>query len=442
MVMKRIADNLLTEWRFSRNRKPLLVRGARQVGKTTSIRQFGQTFKSFVEINFEELPRLNKLFTEDLDIKRILRDLQLELEVNIVPGETLLFFDEIQMCPQAIVSLRYFYEKYPELHIIAAGSLLDFAIEKIGLPVGRISFLYIHPMSFIEFLWALEKHQLADAIIQRQADDPFNPTIHNTAVKLLGEYLAIGGMPAAVDAWKTTSNYRECIAIHQDILTAYRQDFEKYAKSTQIKYVETVFNAACQQIGKQFIYSHLHNHYKTRELSPALELLKKANIFTPVTHTAAQGMPLAAQQNNQRFKLIMLDIGLMQTLSGVTAEDWILNTEQTFINKGNVAEAFVGQEMLVYQQLRSPYELFYWERTQRGSIAEIDYLTLNKSREIIPVEVKAGKSGTLKSLHIFLQEHTHSPYGIRYSMNNYSVSEKLHSYPLYAVAGLHWKEVS
>lgn len=439
--MKRIADDLLEKWRSSRNRKPLLVRGARQVGKTTSIRQFGQTFKSFVEINFEELSRLSRLFTEDLEVTRILRDLQLELGVNIIPGETLLFFDEIQMCPQAIVSLRYFYEKLPKLHIIAAGSLLDFAIEKIGLPVGRVSFLYIHPMSFIEFLWALEKHQLADVLIQKQADDPFNPAIHATTIKLLGEYLAIGGMPAAVDAWKATNNYRECIAIHQDILAAYRQDFEKYTKTTQIKYVETVFNEACQQIGRQFIYSHLHNHYKTRELSPALELLKKANIFTPVTHTAAQGIPLAAQQNSQRFKLIMLDIGLMQALLGITAEDWILNPEQTFINKGNIAEAFVGQEMIAYQQLRHPYELYYWERVQRGSIAEIDYLTLNKNREIIPIEVKAGKSGTLKSLHVFLQEHPHSPYGVRYSMNNYSITEKLHSYPLYAVAGLHWKEV-
>jgi hypothetical protein len=129
----------------------------------------------------------------------------------------------------------------------------------------------------------------------------------------------------------------------------------------------------------------------------------------------------------------------MQALLGITAEDWILNTEQTFINKGNIAEAFVGQEMLAYQQLRYPYELHYWERTERGSIAEIDYLTLNKDRKIVPIEVKAGKSGTLKSLHIFLQEHPHSPYGIRYSMSNYSINEKLHSYPLYAVAGLHWK---
>ena len=272
MAVKRIADNLLKEWRFSNNRKPLLVRGARQVGKTTSIRQFGQTFESYVEINFEELSRLNKIFADDLDVKRILRDLQLELEIEITPSKTLLFFDEIQMCPQAIVCLRYFYEKLPELHIIAAGSLLDFAIEKIGLPVGRISFLYIHPMSFIEFLWALEKSQLAAEIIKRNADEPFNIAIHHTATKLLGEYLAIGGMPEAVATWKATNSYRECITIHKDILSAYRQDFEKYAKSTQIKYVETVFNEACAQIGKQFIYSHLHNQYKTRELSPALDL--------------------------------------------------------------------------------------------------------------------------------------------------------------------------
>jgi len=442
--MKRLCDNLLKNWKKDPIRKPLVIRGARQVGKTTAIRHFSKQFTSFVEVNFEQLPNIASLFQQDLKPERIVRELQLALNVEIIPDETLLFFDEIQMCPQAIISLRYFYEQLPKLHVIAAGSLLDFAIEQVGLPVGRISFLYIQPMSFIEFLWAMDQTRLANQIIHHAPTEPLNEIAHVAATKLLGEYMAIGGMPEAVSVWRDSKNYKSCLAIHKDILLTYQEDFEKYARTAQIKYVKKIFSECSHQVGQQFTYAQVDGAYRTRELSPALELLIKANIIHTVTHTSAQGIPLAAQSNLKRFKLIMLDVGLMQSLLGVTAEDWMLNPRPTFSNKGAIAEAFVGQEILAYSQLRHSYQLYYWENTKKSSIAEIDYLTMNEERKIIPVEVKSGNATRLKSLWKFLEGHPDSPYGIRYAMDNYAVGNqgRLHNYPLYAVAGVHWPDLA
>lgn len=404
------------------------------------VRRLSKQFTSFVEINFEETPSLSSVFDTDLTPQRILRDLELTLGVTIIPEETLLFFDEVQLATNALLSLRYFYEKLPELHIIAAGSLLDFAIAKVGLPVGRVSFLHVNPMTFIEFLWALDRTSLAKQITEHTPQTPLSTTVHNTALKFLGEYFAIGGMPEAIATWRENGNYQECSLIHQDIINTYQQDFEKYARTAQVKYVEKIFNLCSLQVGKQFVFAKIDGDYKARELSPALELLIKANVINTVTYTSGQGLPLAAQSNSKRFKVITLDIGLMQTLLGTTAENWILSPETTFINKGAIAEAFVGQELLGYSEPRKPHQLYYWENTQRGSIAEIDYLAIDDNQNIIPIEVKAGKSGKLKSLWQFLEDHTQSPYGIQYSMENYSCTDELLNYPLYAVAGKFWHE--
>lgn len=437
--MKRIVSIFLSRWKDDPDRKPLIIRGARQVGKTTMVRQLGKQYPSFVEINFERLARLRHLFEGDLEPTRIIRDIELETGQRIVLGETLLFFDEVQNCPQALLSLRYFYESCPQQPIIAAGSLLDFAIDMVGVPVGRVSFLYVYPMTFIEFLWAMDKSMLADDILSRNPDQPMNEALHQKLLRLLGEYMAIGGMPEAVAKWRQTSDYRACLTIHQDILAAYTQDFAKYAKKTQIKYVDLMFQESCHQSGRSFSYAAMSEHYRQRELFPALTLLKKANVITQITHSAAQGIPLGAQSNPKFFKLIMVDIGLMQSLLGVTAEDWILNPEQAFINKGAVAEAFVGQELLGYSYPRMAENLYYWQRDQKGSQAEVDYLLLDAERKIIPVEVKAGSTGRLRSLWQYLGEHPESPYGIRYATQNYSLIDKLRTYPLYAIAHAAWK---
>ena len=433
--MERTIFSELTRWQQDPHRKPLILRGARQVGKTTVVRQLGKQFDSFVELNFEESAHLCDIFASNLDTTRIISDLQIMTGKTISPGHTLLFLDEIQACPPALLALRYLYESIPHLHVIAAGSLLEFAIEEVGLPVGRVSFLYLYPMSFIEFLLALDEAPLAEAILQQKATQPFSDPVHQKALRLLGEYIAIGGMPESVYLWKKNKNYRQCVDVHHDLLTAYRQDFEKYARRSQIKYVEHVFQQIPQQMGGQFRWSNIPGDFRARELTPALELLKKANVTTPIFQTAGWGIPLGAHANPKQFKLITLDIALAQAQLGVTSEAWILTPEKAFINKGTVAEAMVGQELLAYANPRQHPQLFYWHRQKKSSQAEVDYL-VSQNTHIIPIEVKSGSGSTLKSLHQFLKERPETPYGIRYSTQNYSVFEKIHSYPLYAVSSI------
>jgi predicted AAA+ superfamily ATPase len=430
--MKRIVDQALKKWKESTHRKPLIIRGARQVGKTTAVRNLGKCFAHFVEINFEESMKWKAIFDNPLDPIHLIRDLELVVEQKIIPGQTLLFFDEVQACPQAIIALRYFYERLPALHLIAAGSLLEFTIDEIGIPVGRVQFLYMYPMSFVEFLWAQEKQSLVDAIITTSTDAPFSTVVHDKINRLVGEYLAIGGMPEAVLHWTQTHDYTGCLEIHHDLLTAFKQDFHKYARSTQIKYVEHLFRTASIQAGQVFRYTHIPGEFRKRELEPALALLIKANMVSPVFHSAAQGISLGAQAHLDKFKLILLDVALMQVMLGLTSSDWILDPERVFINRGVIAEAFVGQELLAYGSARQAQHLYYWHRNQPTSQAEVDYVIV-KNQQIIPIEVKAGKGSTLRSMHAFLQEHPQSPYGIRFSTQNYSVYEKIHSLPLYAV---------
>lgn len=438
--MRRIICNSLINWKNSIGRKPLIVRGARQIGKTTCIRQFAkQEFDNLVELNFEQMLKLHRIFEKDLEPQTIIVDLQILINQQITPGKTLLFLDEIQACPRALLALRYFYELMPELHVVAAGSLLDFTIESIGLPVGRLNFLYMYPMSFLEFLWALEEDFLIKSILSQDISKECNQAVHEKSLRLLGEYMAIGGMPEAVATWRDHKNYHACLDIHHDLITAYQQDFEKYAKKTQIKYLEHVFTQAPQQLGQVLKYSKFTGDYRKRDLAPALELLKRANVITAVEYTSAQGIPLSAVSNPDDFKIIMLDVALTQTLLGLTTEDWILETEKAFINKGQIAEAFVGQELLAYSNFRQKQKLYYWRRHKRGSEAEVDYIIVN-NHEIVPVEVKAGKGTTLKSMHSFLEQHQHCKYSIRFSTHNYSIYHNLHSYPLYAVMKLKHSE--
>lgn len=430
--MKREIVNSLINWKKGDERKPLIIRGARQVGKTTGVRKLGETFSNFVELNFEQQFALHSIFSNDLDPEKLIIDLQILTHQKIIPGKTLLFLDEVQVCPRALLALRYFYETMPELHVIAAGSLLEFCIEQVGVPVGRVQFLYVYPMSFKEFLWASGENFLVDAILNHDFNKPFQSAVHEKALRLFGEYIAIGGMPEAVKSWCDHKNYQRCQDIHHDLIAAYKQDFEKYAKKSQIKYVEHVFEQVPLQLGEQLQFSKIAGEYRKRELLPALSLLEKANVVTRIQQTQGHGFPLSANADPHCFKLIMVDIAITQTLLGLTSEQWILNTENAFINKGAIAEAFVAQELLVYHNARQAAKLYYWRRNQRGSEAEIDYL-IAKNKKIIPVEVKAGKGSTLKSMHLFLQQHTNTQFGICFSTHNFSVHEKIISYPLYAV---------
>lgn len=434
--MKRIIDLYLLFWKNNPQRKPLLLRGARQVGKTFAIRTLAKQFSDFVEINFESMPHLANVFETDLNPKRIIETLSTLLGRRIIPGQTLLFFDEIQIYPKAITALRYFFEELPELHVIAAGSLLDFALEAISVPVGRIQFCYMYPLSFIEFLKALNEDALIQEILTHTVDRPIAEPIHQKIFSYLKSYMAVGGMPEVVNYWITEKNIFTCVNAQHALTHTYQQDFEKYGKRFQIKYIDLLFKNIPRQLGQQFRFSKIPGEYRKRDLAPCLDLLIKANVANSIISSAGNGIPLGAETNLDKFKILFLDIALSQTMLGLDQRFWLTDYDNAnFINKGAIAEAFVGQELLAYTRPDRIAQLYYWQKEKTGSQAEVDYL-VQKQENIIPVEVKSGEGRSLKSLRLFLENHLHAAYGIRFSIHNYSVYEKIHSYPLYAVSTL------
>ena len=426
--MKRLADLELERWKNSPHRKPLLLRGARQVGKTYAARKLGKKFKWFIEINFEMHPDIGSIFKKDLDATRIARDLSYFFNTPIEAGKTLLFFDEVQEQPEVITSLRYFYEQMPELHLIAAGSLVDFAFEKIGLPVGRVSSLHLFPMSFIEFLWANDQSSL----IQAMKTPPLSSPLHDKLLSQLGEYFAIGGMPESVVAWIKNKDPKLCYEIQQSLIDNYQQDFQKYAKKNQIKYVETLFKQIPSMIGQRFKYSAIHGEYRKRELAPALDLLSLAGVVHKIHHTSGQGTPLGSQASSEKFKVIFLDIALTQVILGNSPTDYLLHPKETIVNNGQITEAFVGQELLIYASLTSKEPLYYWLREVRNSSAEVDYLIKQKGK-VLPIEVKSGSAAHLKSLQYFLNTHSNSTKGLCVSTSEYNCTDRVDMIPLYAI---------
>lgn len=433
--MKRFIDEYLQNWATQKNFKPLLVRGARQVGKTYAIRVLGQKFENFVEINLEQNAQARRIFEPDLDANRIVKEFTYLTKQAIFPGKTLLFLDEIQAQPQALASLRYFYEQIPNLHVIAAGSLLDFAIESVGVPVGRVEFLYVYPLSFWEFAQAKSAQIWLDAVLENSLLNPISDIVHQALLNLVKEYLAIGGMPEVVQNWINHQNIQNCFKIQQNLITAYRQDFMKYAKKHQIKYLDLLIDQVGVQLGQKFKYSDVPGEFRKRELAPCLELLVTAGIAHKVYCTAAQGLPLGAQADHDYFKIIFLDVALTQILLGLDLTQWMIHGNEQLINQGPIVEAFVGQELLAYHNSTQKTQLYYWERAERTAQAEVDYV-INLANQIIPIEVKSGVGSTLKSMHIFLETHTKSPCGIRFSLQNYSEHLKIRSYPLYAIRSI------
>lgn len=429
--MKRIIDYFLLAWKHKKFRMPLLLRGARQVGKTYAVRQLGATYDNFIEINFEKHSFLQAMFERDLNPQRIINELSLFADQQIAPGKTLIFFDEIQMVPQAITALRYFYEEMPDIHIIAAGSLIDFAIEQVGIPVGRVELLYMYPLSFMEYLAAKNESMTIRKILDHAADSPLPDYIHQNFLYALKEYLVFGGMPQVISRWVTTNNALDAAQTHANILNIYEQDFSKYARKNQIKYVQLVFDQIPEQAGNKFKYTQIEGDYRKRELAPALDLLVTAGIAHKVYYSPGQGIPLGFQRDPLDYKVIFLDVGLAQSHLGVDLAAWFLQPEQTFINKGGLVEAFVGQELMAYALPFKKNKLYYWHKDSSPQ-AEIDYLIQLKD-VIMPVEVKSGEGKTLKSIQYFLENHKASPYGLRFSIQNYSIHNNIHSYPLYAI---------
>lgn len=433
--MKRLIKYDLNCWRHSSRRKPMLMRGARQVGKTFEIRKLGKQFTHFLEINFEKQPDFIPVFEKNLDPVRIIDTLSSMTGIPIIPDKTLLFFDELQFCENALKSLRYFYEDMPALHVIGAGSLLDFAIEAIGVPVGRIEYCFMYPLSWMEYLASTGNTLLFEKILSHDVKNPFDEILHQKLFELLAQYMQLGGMPEVIADSLSEKNSLVAFNKQLSIINTYRDDFPKYAKKLQIKYVEAVFNHIPHCVAQSFKFTQIPGNYQKRELEPALNLLVKAGVVHKILQTAGNGVPLSAEANLEKYKLIFLDVALSQAMLGNQFSAWLLNPLETFINKGSFAESLVGQEFLAYSSCNMKTSLHYWHREKTGSHAEIDYL-IQLQDKVVPVEVKSGAGTTLKSMHLFLDNKTQTPFGIRFSTHNYSVVDRVHSYPLYAIAGL------
>ncbi|WP_194848295.1 ATP-binding protein [Candidatus Neptunochlamydia vexilliferae] len=429
--MKNLVYQRLKEWSEEMDRKPLILRGARQVGKSYAVQKLGESFDNFIEVDFEFSQNFLPIFEEDLDPQRIVQQISVLAKQKIIPGKTLLFFDEIQFCPRAITSLRYFYEKMPKLHVIAAGSLLEFAHELVGIPVGRVQSLYVHPMTFFEYLAADGEGLLLEQILK---EEKLSEVVHKKILKHVGIYLALGGMPEVLRSWIKHKDPLRCSEKHATLLDTYRQDFQRYAKKSNLKYLSLLFENIPRQLGEKFKFSKI-GEYQKRELEPSLELLLTANIFNKVVHTSAQGIPIGAEANPERFKLLFIDVGLTQALLSLELSAWFIQPEAELVNKGKIVEAFVGQELLAYSEVNKKSQLHYWQRDSRESSAEIDYV-LQKKQQILPIEVKSVKTMKLKSLHSFLKTHSHSEYGVKISIDPYYKSDHIESIPLYKVGSL------
>lgn len=427
--MKRSAEKELLEWKDSPRRKPLVVRGARQVGKTWLIEKFlAQEFDSFVKIDFEKNRDLHRLFDEDLDPKKILTLLEISFE-RILPGKTLLFFDEIQACPRAIMALRYFYEDIPELHIVAAGSLLEFAFGEISVPVGRLQYLHLYPMTFFEMLNATGKEMMA----KRTQDDPASiPLItHEQILKELKTYFFVGGMPECVKVWRDTSSLKEVSFVQSEIIESYQDDFLKYTPKTDPSCLNAVLLSVAKRVGEQLKYTRLNEAHSGPTNRKAFDLLTKARVLHKIPASNPSGLPLGATANPGRFKAALLDIGIMQRLCRIPIDEEIHQENLLSIYNGKLAEQFVAQELLA----NGSNPLYYWARATRGSNAEVDYL-LVRNGTIYPIEVKSGAAGALRSLHLMLKTYTNCPEGLVFSSRPFArlPEQKLTFLPLYTAA--------
>lgn len=401
--MKRQLTNFLKLWLNSPERKPLVLRGARQVGKTWLVRNFAEEHNlSLNELNFEKDPSLASLFTMN-DPKIVLINLNAHFSKKIEPPNTLLFLDEIQAAPEILSKLRWFAEELPELPIIAAGSLLEFVLSDNphSTPVGRINFAHLEPLSFEEFLHAKGEDGLYSYLYSYDLQEKIPKAIHEKLLSTFKEYIIIGGMPAVVDSWISYASLDNIGQLQNDLLATYRDDFSKYKGRIPHERFHEVLSAIPAMLGQKFVFSQVNKEIQAGSIKQVLSLLEKARVAHRVQSTAANGLPLLAEVKKNFFKEIFLDTGLACQLLGLNLKQIKAIDEIALINSGNIAEQVTGQ---LLRTIGEPYiepSLFYWHREAKGSNAEIDYIIQNQ-QDLIPIEVKAGSTGSLKSLHVFM----------------------------------------
>lgn len=424
-------------WLRRKDRRPLLLRGARQVGKTWLARALArEQGLELVEVNFELRPDAKEAF-RSLQPAEILKNLAFLGFPVPKPGTSLLFLDEIQDCPAAIAAMRYFYELMPDLAVLASGSLLEFAMKagEFSLPVGRVDTLWVHPMGFSEFLRAKGNETLAGALDSQNPAEPLPEVAHRKSMEELRDYFFCGGMPAAVKALAEDRDVEACRHVHLSILQTYRQDFAKYAPRIKADIAERLFLRAPGLVGGRLKFNAIDPDHRASEVRLAVEAVEKAGVIRRVFHSAGQSLPLATDANPRIAKLVMLDVGLMHAALRIDAE-FIHEPDLLAVHRGAVAEQFTAQELLACGPADREPELYFWARENLNSQAEVDFLIASGSK-VLPIEIKAGSSGTLKSLNLFLDSHRQSPLGIRLYSGPHLRDDRILHLPLYAAGSLH-----
>jgi predicted AAA+ superfamily ATPase len=398
-MLGRTAEEHLNNWYLKERRKPMVIRGARQVGKSTLVRWFaGKNGFILNEINLEQHLYLDDIFKR-LDINSIIRELDALVGRNIQSPGAVLFLDEIQATPHAIQALRYFYEEKPELPLISAGSLLEFALADhyFSMPVGRIEYYHLGPMTFREFLTAVEPG-LDRYLSEFRINQSIPQAAHQKLVKRQREYLFVGGMPEAVHTFAQENSLMEVTAVHRSIAETYQDDFSKYAKQKDLALMQKVFRQIPRIIGQKVKYSNISKEDRSRSVKGVIDLLVKARVCHEVFHSHCSGVPLLADINENVYKMLFMDVGMAAYLTGL---DWIAMQgldKNALVNEGKLAEQFVGQHLI---NSFEPPRLTYWLREAKSANAEVDFVTAS-GNQVIPIEVKAGKSGSLKSLQQFV----------------------------------------
>lgn len=450
--MQRQQLQFLTRWLHNKNRKPLIIRGARQVGKSTLVQLFAaQQGMTLMTTNLERYPTLASTFASN-DPEQILQQIEALPRMPAVNESALLFLDELQAVPEAIPALRYFYEDQPQLPLVCAGSLLEFvlAAHQFSMPVGRVQYLHMGPMTFSEFLLALGEDKLYQVVTEYQPGNKIGEVAHQRLLQLLRSYYFVGGMPEAVAAFAETRSYQSVSDVHNSIIETYRDDFPKYGKNRDQNRMLDVFNFAARNVGVKVKYSNISREDQSAVLKKDLELLCMARVISKVVHSHCSGLPLQASLEEKVYKLLFLDVGLMNAICGLNWRTLSQFDDLKLVNEGAIAEQFVGQHLQALLAESPNRELTYWLREGRSANAELDFVVALEG-QIIPVEVKAGASGSMKSLHQFMAEKQ-APFAVRFDAGlpaistvnavvnsdnqRKDVSYKLVSLPLYLVEHL------
>lgn len=431
--MEREFYQKLLQWKASSSRKPLVLRGARQVGKTYILTEFAKReYSDYVYLNFDQEPQFTSFFQENLDPARIIKELNLYFNKKIQPGSTLIILDEIQECPQALASLKYFCEQNNEYHVATAGSLLGVKLSK-GFPVGKVNFLDLAPLTFFEFLHAIGENALESMLNNLDQPKALSEIFHHKLITLLKHYFIVGGMPEVVASYLQNDSLEEVRKVQKEILDAYVLDFAKHAPKDEVMKILTVWESIPNQLAKEnkkFIYSNLSKSARARSFETSIQWLKSAGLIIMANAISIPKLPLDAYSNKQAFKLFMLDVGLLGAMSRLDPRI-ILEEDRLFQEfKGSLTENYVAME------LHDKYfeNLYYWASE---GIAEVDFI-LSNGQKIFPLEVKAGFSKKKKSLLVyaekFSKEENTSQLLSRASLRNFAFDGNMINFPLYAVS--------